>query len=218
MQLIPTRDEIISLFRKSGALRDGHFEYPNGLHTNQHVETALVMRSYQNAKVLSIALSRLVRANSELRAWLPELSIVTVTAAGLPVAYGLAEALRPKQVYWAEKIDPLRPMHLEITPSPGERIILVDDILRSGILLAEAKALLESYGASVVALAVLIHQPIPGTLDLAPLPTYSLARIEGRHFDRAADCDLCGRGVPLERVGTKWESEDIPEAAVCTAS
>jgi len=218
MQLIPTREEILSLFRKSGALRDGHFEYPNGLHTSQHVETALAMRSYQYAKLLSVALSRLIRGNSELRAWLPELSIVTVTAAGLPVAYGLAEALRPKQVYRAEKIDPLHPMRLEITPEPGEKIILVDDILRSGKLLAEGKALLESYGGSVVALAVLIHQPIPDTLEMKRVPFYSLARIEGRHFDRAEDCDLCRRSVPLERIGSSLQLDEIEEASPCAVS
>ena len=214
--MIPTREEIISLLRKSGALRDGHFEYPNGLHTTQHVETALAMRSYQNAKLLSVALSRLIRGNSELRACLPELSIVTVTAAGLPVAYGLAEALRPKQVYWAEKIDPLHPMRLEITPEPGEKIILVDDILRSGKLLAEGKALLESYGAVVVALAVLIRQSIPYTPDLR-IPTYSLATIEGRNFDYAAECELCRRGIPLEKTGVAETSQFIPELVECAA-
>ena len=47
------------------------------------------MRYYQHAKVLSVGLSRLLRANAEIRAMIPELSIVSPDTGGLPVAYGI---------------------------------------------------------------------------------------------------------------------------------
>ena len=99
------------------------------------------MRSYRNARILSVGLSRLLRANSELRALMREISIVPATPSGLPVAYGLSEVLRPRQVYWAEKDDAAEPMRFcqGLAPRPGEKAILLDDILRSGQLLAEAK-------------------------------------------------------------------------------
>jgi orotate phosphoribosyltransferase len=59
------------------------------LHTDITLETALAMRYHRSAKTLSVGLSRKLRANSELRALIPELSIVSATPAGLPVAYGL---------------------------------------------------------------------------------------------------------------------------------
>ena len=217
MQLIPTVEEIIPLLRESGALRDGHFEYSNGLHTDQHINTALTMRSYRTAKILSVALSRLLRANSELRTWMPELSIVAATPAGEPVAYGLAEVLKPKQVYWAEKEDPRKPMHFEIKTAPGEHIILVDDILRSGQLLNEAKTLLEFNGALVVGVAVLLHQPTPQTVDFGSLPIYSLARLNAHVYTDASRCELCLRGVPLDHIGIDWKSQDLPEAPLVTA-
>ena len=81
---------------------DGHFVYPNGLHANEYLQVALAMRYYQHAKMLSVGLSRLLRANTEIRAAIPELSIVAPATGGLPVAYGVCEALRAHQVYWAE--------------------------------------------------------------------------------------------------------------------
>ena len=105
MHLVPTQGEVIELLRRTGGLRKGHFEYPNGLHTNEYLQVALTMRHYQSAKILSVGLSRLIRANSELRAMIPDLSIVAPATGGLPVAYGMCEALRSHQVYWAERDD-----------------------------------------------------------------------------------------------------------------
>ena len=68
MHLVPTNEEVISLLRETGALRDGHFEYPNGMHANEYLQVALAFRYFQHAKVLSVGLSRRLRADSEIRA------------------------------------------------------------------------------------------------------------------------------------------------------
>src|SRR5450755_3828437 len=105
MHLLPTPDEVVGILRETGALRDGHFEYPSGLHSNEYLQVPLAMRYYQHARTLSVGLSRLLRANSEIRTLIPRLSVVAPATAGLPVAYGICEALRAHQVYWAEKDD-----------------------------------------------------------------------------------------------------------------
>src|SRR6266550_5815299 len=145
MHLLPTQDEVVSILRETGALRDGHFEYPNGMHSNEYLQVPLAMRYYQHARTLSVGLSRLLRANSEIRAMIPELSIVAPATGGLPVAYGVCEALRARQVYWAEKDDEHQPMRFRqyLEQHPGEQVVLVDDILRSGSKLSEMKTLLE---------------------------------------------------------------------------
>jgi orotate phosphoribosyltransferase len=202
MHLVPTQDEVVALLRQTGALRDGHFEYPNGLHSNEHLQPALAMRYYQHAKVLSVGLSRWLRANSEIRAIIPELSIVAPATAGLPVAYGVCEALRARQVYWAERENENQPMRFRqyLEQLPGEKVLLVDDILRTGSKLTEMKKLLEANGAEVVGLAVLIYQPTPRTPDFSPLPFYYLAKLEASYYRDAASCELCKEGVPIEKV------------------
>ncbi len=202
MHLIPTQEEICALLRETGALRDGHFEYPNGLHSNEYLQVALAMRYFQAAKTLSVALSRLVRANPEIRAMIPELSIVAPATGGLPVAYGMGEALRAKQIYWAERENEDQPLRFRqyLVQQPGEKVLLVDDILRTGSKLKELKALVEANGAEVVGLAVMIYQPTPKTPSFDPLPFYYLVKLEARYSMDAASCDLCKQGVPLERV------------------
>ncbi len=82
---------------------------------------------------------------------------------------------------------------------PDEQVILVDDILRTGKKLTEMKRLLEERGATVVGLAVLVYQPTPRTPDFG-LPFYHLAKLDARYYSDAASCELCRRGVPLEKV------------------
>ena len=190
------------LLRHTGAIRDGHFEYPNGLHATEYIQVQLAMRYYQHAKVLSVGLSRLLRANPEIRAIIPELSIVTPDTGGLPVAYGMCEALRAHQVYWADRKDEGSPMRFRqyLEQKPGEKVLLVDDILRSGRNLAELKRLVESTGAEVVGLAVIVYQPTPKTIDFGPLPFYYLAKLDALYYTDAGSCDLCKRGEPTEKV------------------
>lgn len=202
MHLVPTHEEVIAMLRRTGGLREGHFEYPNGLHSGEYLQVALTMRYYESAKILGVGLSRQLRAHPEIRAMIPELSIVAPATGGLPVAYGVSEALRARQVYWSERDNAGEPQHfrqfLEVTP--GEKVLLVDDILRTGSKLSELKALVESKGGEVVGLAVVIYQPYPDSIRFDPLPFYYLAKLDAVYAKDAASCDLCKRGVPVEKV------------------
>jgi orotate phosphoribosyltransferase len=207
MHLLPTHDEIVRILRETGALREGHFLYSNGLHSNEYLQLPLAMRYYQHAKTFSVALSRLLRANPEIRAIIPELSIVAPATGGLPVAYGICEALQAKRVYWAERDDhagadaaqPLR-FRQYIEPLPGEQVVLVDDILRTSEELTEMKTLVEGYGAIVVAIAVVLYQPNPDVRGFGDVPLLHLTRLEASYYANAESCDLCRRGIPLEKV------------------
>ncbi len=205
MHLVPTNEEVISLLRETGALRDGHFEYPNGMHANEYLQVALAFRYFQHAKVLSVGLSRRLRADSEIRAIIKDLSLVCPNnTAGLPIAYGVGEALRVHQVYWAEKESDNSPMRFRqfVAPEKGEKVLLVDDVLRSGKRFSELRTLLDSYGAQVAGLAVAVYQPNPTILDFGNLPIFYLAKMDAMYYMDSSSCDLCRRGVPIEKVWT----------------
>ena len=201
MHLVPTQDEVVALLRKTGGLRDGHFAYPSGRHVNEYLQVALSMRHYDVAKILSVGLSRQLRAHADIRAMIPELSVVAPATGGLPVAYGVCEALRARQVYWAERQNQNEPLRLRqyLEVEPGEKILLVDDILRSGKEIAGLKQLVESQGGEVVAVAVVIYQPSPSVQNFDPLPFYYLARLDATYSD-PDNCPQCKRGEPVESV------------------
>jgi orotate phosphoribosyltransferase len=202
MHLIPTQEEVIELLKHTGALRHGHFEYSNGLHSSEYLQPALAMRYYQHARMLGVGLSRKLRENAEIRAIIPQLSIVAPATGGLPVAYAVCEALRARQVYWAERqnlSEPLRfRQYLEVTP--GEQVLLVDDILRTGSKLSELKKLVEAKGGEVVGLGIMIYQPNPKCFDFSPLPLYYLAKLNAAYYKDAASCELCKSGSIADKV------------------
>ena len=201
MELVPSQSDVVSLLRRTGGLRDGHFVYPNGLHSNEYLQVALTMRYYDAAKILSVGLSRLLRANSEIRAMVPQLSIVAPATGGLPVAYGVCEALRARQVYWGER-NGSEGQHFRqfLEVQPGEKVLLVDDILRTGRKLSELKALVEAKGGEVVGLAVVIYQPYPDAKTFDPLPFYYLAKLDANYYANSAACELCKKGEPAVTV------------------
>lgn len=202
MQLLPSHEEIVSVLKETGALREGHFVYPTGVHSNEYLQVPLAMRYYQHAKTWSVALSRLVRKNAEIRTLLPQLSVVAPATGGLPVAYGVCEALQARRVYWAENETGGGPLRFRqfIAPEKGEQVLLVDDVLRYGKRLTEMKALVESYGAEVVAVGVIIYQPNPETLSFGDVPLLYLAKLQASYFAHGEICELCRKGVPSENV------------------
>jgi orotate phosphoribosyltransferase len=203
MHLVPTNEEVITLLRSTGALREGHFEYANGMHANEYLQVALAFRYFEHAKVLSVGLSRRLRADSEIRAMIKEISLVCPdNTAGLPIAYGMSEALRTQQVYWAEKDSENAPLRFRqfVEPAKGERVLLVDDVLRTGHRLTELRQLLEAKGAKVMGIAVAVYQPNPDIADFGNLPLFYLAKMDAVYYKDASSCELCRKGVPVVRV------------------
>jgi orotate phosphoribosyltransferase len=131
-----------------------------------------------------------------------ELSIVCPNTGGLPIAYGLCEALQAPQVYWAEQDGHDSPMRFRqyLKQVPGEKVLLVDDLLRSGKRLTQLKKLVESNGATVVGLAVAVYQPNPSVADFGPLPLFYLTKMDATYYRDSSSCELCSRGVPVEKI------------------
>lgn len=202
MHILPTEEEVIQLLRDTGALRTGHFEYPNGLHSDQYLQVPIALRHSEHAKLLTVALARQVRSHPEIRAMLKELSVVAPATGGLPVAYGVCEALNAQQVYWAEPDERGGPLrfrpHLE--PRPGDKVLLVDDVLRTGQKLTELKGMIESRGAEVVGLAVMVYQPNPQTPSFGDLPFYYLAKLEAMYYIDGSSPEAQRIPGPVEQV------------------
>ena len=200
MQLIPDQAEVSEVLERTGALRRGHFRHPSRTHSDLYLQIPLALRHFSDSKMLTVALSRKLRQNDAVRRALPNVSIAAPAVGGLPVAFGVAEALRASQTWWAENDGDgrfgLRPF-FEI--HPGERVILVDDILRTGNKLSQLRALVEAAGATVLALAVLVHQPFENCAQFPGLPLFQLLTLEP-HYWHPSQCPLCAQGAPLTDV------------------
>jgi orotate phosphoribosyltransferase len=83
---------------------------------------------------------------------------------------------------------------------PGERILIAEDVVTTGKSSGESAAVLEALGAKVVALACVVDRR---TGEAAiPWPLYAAARIGAANWE-AASCELCQRGIPLVKPGSR---------------
>ena len=197
VQLIPSPEQVTDLLRETGALREGHFEFPTGLHSTHYFQMPLVMRYHGNARVLNVALSRLLRREPEVLAALPDCAIVAPAAGGIPVAFGVREALNADQIFWAEK-DEGRYHFRQYLDAQGIKCILVDDVVRSGKVITQMIDLIGKAGAQLVAVGSLVHFK-DAHFDTGDVPYYSLLEVDTR-FMEPKDCHLCKGGSPLEKV------------------
>ncbi len=200
MHLLPTQEEIIRILKETAALRWGHFELSSGVHTNQFLQLPLALRYYQHTRTFSVGLSRLLRSNAEISSLIGELSVVAPASAGLPVAFGISEALRCHQVYWAEDDNGRLRFRQYMEDHRGEKVVMVDDTLRTGKKLRELRSLLESSGATILAVAVVIHQPHGDGSGFSDVPLYSLATLAPQRYPGAGRCPMCQAGEPVEKV------------------
>src|SRR5690606_35248084 len=104
VNLIPPPEDVMQILIETGAYRRGHFIYPNGKHASHYFQMPLAFRYYDNARILSVALSRLFRMEKAIAGRLPKVSVISPSPGGIMVAFGVREALGAQQIYWAEKI------------------------------------------------------------------------------------------------------------------
>lgn len=198
-ELIPTQQEVIAVLRNTGALRPGHFCLSSGIHTDHYLQVSLAMRDARVSKTLSVGLSRKLRTDTEIRASLNGLSLIAASTSGLPIAYGISEAVQARQVYWGEK-DGEQPMRFRpyLEQERGEKVVIVDDVYRSGARINELRQLCDKSGAEVVAIATLVYQPTPSTPVIRDIPFFYLAKLNAQYYTDTESCDLCHRGIHLE--------------------
>ncbi|MFY9556147.1 MAG: phosphoribosyltransferase [Blastocatellia bacterium] len=197
VQLIPSPEQVTQLLGETGALREGHFEFPTGQHSSHYFQMPLAMRYHGNARVLNVALSRLLRREPEVLAALPNCAVVAPAAGGIPVAFGVREALNADQIFWAEKDDG-RYYFRQYLDAHGLKCILVDDVVRSGKVITYMIDLIGKAGAEVVAIGSLVHFK-DAHFDTGNIPYYSLLDVDIR-FHAPAECPMCRAGKPLEKV------------------
>lgn len=183
--------EVLSVLQESGAIRSGHFKLPSGEHTNHYFQMPLALRYFNYARRLSVGLSRLLRLVPPVGAQLPKISIVGASSGGIPVAYGIREALQADQIMWAEggregnlhfrQYDEVR---------PGERCVLVDDLILSGRTMRSLIQLVEKAGGKVLAIGVIVN-PCIAPLDFGNVPFERLIEIPTIHVKDGKDCTLC---------------------------
>lgn len=182
VDLIPSPESVMELLQSTGAYRKGHFIYPNGKHASHYFQMPLAFRYYDNARILSVGLSRLFRMEKSIASHLPKVSIISPSPGGIMVAFGVREALNAEQIYWAEMEDGKRQFRQYMNEYDVHPAIIVDDILRSGKAMQETFDLCKDIGAEVIGCgAIAVFEDAPQEFN--GIPVKSLMSFDVNFYD-----------------------------------
>lgn len=187
-----TSEDVIQKFKESGALLEGHFVLTSGLHSAVYLQCALVLQSPQSAEDLALAIAENFRSESIQAVAAPAIG-------GIVIGHEVARALGVRFI-WTERADGRMILRRGFSVSPGERLLVVEDVVTTGGSTRETIEALQSEGADVVGAASIIDRSA-GKADVG-VSRVSLASLDVPSVD-PSDCAACKRGEPAVKPGSR---------------
>ncbi|HEY9503302.1 MAG TPA: phosphoribosyltransferase family protein [Pyrinomonadaceae bacterium] len=199
VELIPSQDKIMQILQRTGAFREGHFVYPNGRHSPHYFQMPLAFRYYDTARVLAVALSRKFRLQKDISSQLPKVSIISPSSGGIPVAFGVRDALNAEQIYWAEQEQGKRMFRQYVNQGEVHPCIIVDDIIRSGNAIEETVTLVKSLGARIIGCGAIVRFS-SAPQEVEGVPIEYLVDYDVKMYESHEACSECKENVTSEQV------------------
>lgn len=192
MDLSPlTLDEMTA----TGAHRKGHFRLSSGLHSGDYLQCAL----YLAEPVRAARAGGLIAGGLEELGVAPEL-VVSPALGGVIIGHEAARALGLPFLF-TERQEGVMTLRRGFAVAPGQRVVIVEDVVTTGKSTREVIRVLEEAGARVLAMASMVNRS--GTTNpFEPLPYHALLTVDFPVWEPES-CPLCQRGVPIEKPGSR---------------
>jgi len=185
-------EQVIDQFRTTGALLEGHFQLSSGLHSSVYLQCALVLQFPDKAEAFGRAIADAYRGQG--------IQLVASPAiGGIVIGHEVARALGARFV-WIEREAGEMTLRRGFTVSPGEKTLVVEDVITTGGSTRDTIEALRRAGAEVVGAASIIDRSA-GTADVG-VPLTSLASLRVLSVE-ASDCDACKLGEPAVKPGSR---------------
>src|SRR5438477_8484289 len=187
-----TRDELLDVFKRSGALLEGHFRLTSGLHSSGYLQCALVLQHPQHAETLGRAIGDRTRG---LRATV----ILSPALGGVVIGHEVARALGVRAIF-AERQDGALTLRRGFMISESDRVVVVEDVLTTGGSTRETMQVARAAGGQVVGAAAIVDRG--GSVPELDVPFVSLLDIALPTFE-PDQCPLCAQGLPVIKPGSR---------------
>jgi orotate phosphoribosyltransferase len=187
-----TRDELLDLFRRSGALLEGHFRLTSGLHSPGYLQCALVLQHPQQAEALGRAIAGRVK---DLRPTV----VLSPALGGVVIGHEAGRALGVRAIF-CERQEGALALRRGFTLDATDRVLVVEDVMTTGGSTRETIEVAKAAGGQVVGTASIVDRsggtirfdvPFASLLEIA-LPTYE-----------PRTCPLCAQGIPVVKPGSR---------------
>jgi len=185
-------EQVIDQFRATGALLEGHFQLSSGLHSTVYLQCALVLQFPERAEAFGRALADVFQGQG--------IQLVASPAiGGIVIGHEVARALGARFV-WTERDAGQMTLRRGFTIAPGEKTLIVEDVITTGGSTRETIDVVRKAGADVVSAASIIDRS-GGSADVG-VPLFSLASLRVLSVESTV-CDACKLGEPVVKPGSR---------------
>jgi orotate phosphoribosyltransferase len=187
-----TSEEVLDLYKKTGALLSGHFLLSSGLHSDCYLQSALVLQQPDIATKLCAALA------SNFRGQRIEV-VIAPALGGVIVSHETARALGVRALF-AERVNGDLTLRRGFVIKTGEKVLVVEDVITTGKSTRETIEVVKQAGGVVAAAGSLIDRS-GGKADLG-VPYHSLTTLEVPTY-KHDDCPMCKAGSTPVKPGSR---------------
>jgi orotate phosphoribosyltransferase len=185
-------ETVIELFRRVGALLEGHFRLTSGLHSTGYLQCALVLQHPGDAERCGRLLADRVR---DLGAEV----VLSPALGGIVIGHEVGRALGVRAIF-AERQDGKLMLRRGLTLSPGDKVLVVEDVVTTGGSTRETVEVARAAGAAVVGAGAIIDRS--GGNQGLDVPFHALATVSLPTYQPDA-CPLCAAGSPVTKPGSR---------------
>jgi orotate phosphoribosyltransferase len=185
-------EKVINEFKQTGALLEGHFQLTSGLHSTVYLQCARVLQFPEKAERFGRAIAeKFSKAGVQL--------VASPAIGGIVIGHEVARALGARFI-WTEREAGEMTLRRGFTVSPGERTLVVEDVVTTGGSTRETVEALKRAGAEVIAAASIIDRSA-GTADVG-VPRVALVTLMVLALE-PENCDACKAGEPVVKPGSR---------------
>jgi orotate phosphoribosyltransferase len=189
---IVTTDSVLERFRRVGALLEGHFRLTSGLHSPGYLQCALVLQHPAEAEACGAAIADRVRS-------LGADVVLSPALGGIVIGQEVGRALGVRAIF-AERQDGALTLRRGFSLQPGEKVLVVEDVVTTGGSTQETVDVARRAGAAVVGAAAIIDRS--GGAQRIDVPFLALATVALPTYE-ATMCPLCAQGSPVVKPGSR---------------
>jgi orotate phosphoribosyltransferase len=184
--------DVLDLFRRSGALLEGHFRLSSGLHSGRYLQSALVLQYPDLAESLG-------RAIAERAQHLQPTVVLSPALGGIVIGQEAARALGTRAIF-VERQDGALALRRGFSLSPSDRVLVVEDVITTGGSTRETIDAASAAGARVLGAAAIIDRGSDAARLAVPL--FSLVQLDVPTYQPDA-CPRCAEGMPVVKPGSR---------------
>jgi orotate phosphoribosyltransferase len=190
-----TEEDVLAEFRAAGALLEGHFILSSGLHSPRYLQCARVLMDPRRASRLAEALAESIPADLRARIGI----VVSPAMGGVIIGHEMGRALGVQAVF-AERPAGSFELRRGFRLEPGQKVLLVEDVVTTGLSSREAMKAIAEAGGEVIAAAALVDRS-SGAADFG-VPFFPLLRLDVPAYE-AGELPADLAALPAEKPGSR---------------